>query len=565
MPTVLSDDTCPCDQCEARRLRERARAGMQPVWLTLAIGLIALIVALVAAGCATTYTPSRPPPGPDTGGGSGGVRTWTLQVEPVTTDGHPIADADVSAVALVPPVNVTGKTDGAGHHFWLSLKEAGYTVCAKKAGFHEACTGVTLTQSRDGNTPVRIVLEREGPARTAIAGRLRIEQGRIRNDAGWWMRLGLADFDLIHLARTGQQATVIARLDAAERAHVGIVRVFASAFNLFHLTPDMTGFEDALRFVRVEANARGIYVLLTVLPDAKLLYPTEAERERILRKVLAQTKDEPGIVAELSNEPWNGCCNGYQSADDPKLLRLAEITAQVLGHKDFVVGDPKDGDNPDASAETIAEAKILARYSNILSLHSSRMGGAKVGADGRLRRHIDHLEGFSDVVSAATRAVGRPVVGWHIEPFGHASIQFVPIPGRNPYEREFDPDAAIAGGLTSRLSGLLYFYHRIAAQNDGTPGLEQLGAFIDQIPAGPECRYLNDSWGGAPSRGFSWNQKVRHWVCGNRAWTLAYGLDRTGTVNWVNGWRVVKTLYESPADETGELARSKVAVYEVAR
>ena len=148
---------------------------------------------------------------------------------------------------------------------------------------------------------------------------------------------------------------------------------------------------------------------------------------------------------------------------------------------------------------------------------------------------------------------------------GHAAIQYVPIPGRNPYEREWDPDVAIAGGLTSRLAGLLYVYHRIAAQNAGTPGLEQLGALIAQIPAGPECSYRNDSWIDAPSRGFSWNQKVRHWVCGDRAWTLAYGLDKTGTVNWVNGWRVVKTLYESPAGETGELARSKVAVYEVAR
>jgi hypothetical protein len=401
------------------------------------------------------------------------------------------------------------------------------------------------------------------PVRQGIAGRIRVVEGRMRNDRGWWMPLGLADFDLIHLARIGQHGTVLARLDKAEAAKVGVVRVFASAFNLFHLTPDMAGFEDAFRFVKSEANARGIYVLLTVLPDAKLLYPTEAERERILRKVLAQVDD--GVIVELSNEPWNGCCNGYQSADDPKLLRLADVTAQVLGHKDFIIGDPQDGDNVDASLETIEESKTLARHSNILALHSSRQGGARVGSDGRLRRHVDHLEGFYDVVSEATKAVGRKVVGWHTEPMGFASIQYVPIPGRNPYEREFDGDVGVAAGLTSRLSGLLFIYHRIAQQNDGTPGLENLGEIIAQIPAGPECSYRNDSWTGAPSRGFTWNQKVRWWVCGDKAWGLAYGLDRTGTINFVNGWHIVKTLYESPADETGELARSKVAVYEVAK
>jgi hypothetical protein len=521
-------------------------------------GLLALLAALVlAVGCA--LPPSRPEiPAPAPGPRPPSL--LTLHVQVVDVDGPPVANATVEIQDGVNAGN-GGTTNARGQVFLNDLRVAGQTLCAEAAGYERACVPVTLLTSQ--NATIRLhKAASPAPVRVPTAGRVRVVDGRLQTDRGWWNPLGLADFDLIHLARIGQRATVLERLDKAEVAKVGVVRVFASAKNLFHLTPDMAGFEEAWRFVQTEANARGIYVLLCVLPDAAHLYPTEAERERILRKVLAQIG--PGVIVQLQNEPWNSH-NGYSSAADLKLLQLATIAAQVLGHRDFIIGDPKDGDDLDASAETVAEAKVLARHSNILALHSSRKGGANVGADGRLRRWVDHLEGFFDVVSAASSSVGRKVFGVHDEAMGHASIQFVPLPNGGRYEREWDPDVAIAAGMTARLSGLLYVYHRIAQQNDGTPGLEQLGALIAQIPAGPECSYRNDSWTGAPSRGFSWNQKVRHWVCGNRAWTLAYGLDRTGTITFVDGWRVVKTLYESPADESGAFARSKVWVGEVAK
>jgi hypothetical protein len=545
---------CPCWRCRWACWS----IPLRPILITLALGF-ALLAALAAGlGCATSPSrPEIPAPAPGPRPPSG----LTLHVQVVDSDGPPIAAAKVE-IQDGPNAGNAATTNDRGQLFLNELKVAGQTVCAEAEGYERACVPVTLLTSQNVTITLHKVAP-AGPVRVPIAGRIRVVDGRLQTDRGWWNPLGLADFDLIHLARIGQRDTVLARLDAAERAHVGLVRVFASAKNLFHLTPDMAGFEDAWRFVLTEANARGIYVLLVVLPDATHLYPTEAERERIVRKVLGQVG--PGVVVQIQNEPWNGGHNGYRSADDPRLLRLAEITAQVLGHRDFIIGDVKDGDNVDASQETIEESKRLARVVNLIALHSSRKGGANVGTDGRLRRHVDHLEGFFDVVSAASSAVGRKVFGIHDEPIGYASQQFVPLPNGGRYEREWDPDVAIAAGMTARLAGLLYVYHRIAQQDVGTPGLEQLGALIAQIPAGPECSYRNDSWTGAPSRGFTFNQKVRWWVCGDRAWGLAYGLDRMGTINYVNGWRPVKTLYESPADESGVLARSKVAVYEVAR
>lgn len=551
---------CPCWRCRWACWS----VPLRPILVTLALGF-ALLALLASVACLTT--PSRPEipapnpgPRPPTG--------LTLHVQVVDVDGPPVADAKVE-IQDGPNAGNGGITNDRGQVFLTDLQMAGQTVCAEREGYERGCAPAKLHTDdqppRPKSSNVTIQLQKvkpPAPVRQPIAGRVRVVDGRLQTDRGWWNPLGLADFDLVHLARTGRRAIVLERLDKAEAAKVGVVRVFASAKNLFHLTPDMAGFEDAWRFVQTEANARGIYVLLVILPDAAHLYPSEAERERILRKVLAQIG--PGVIVQLQNEPWNSH-NGYGSADDPKLLRLAGITAQILGHRDFIIGDPKDGDNLDASAETIAEAKVLARHSNLLALHSSRKGGANVGADGRLRRWVDHLEGFFDVVSAASTSAGRKVFGVHDEAMGHAAIQFVPLPNGGRYEREWDPDVAIAAGMTARLSGLLYVYHRIAQQNDGTPGLEQLGALIAQIPAGPECSYRNDSWTGAPSRGFTWNQKVRWYVCGNRAWGLAYGLDRAGTINFVDGWHVVKTLYESPADETGAFARSKVLVLEVAR
>ena len=396
---------------------------------------------------------------------------------------------------------------------------------------------------------------------TPLAGRIRTGAGGLSNDAGPWRWFGLAEFDLIHLARTGQREVATARLDDALRAQVKILRVFATAERLFMLTPTMVGYDDALRWLLGEMTARGIYMEFSVFQDAQLLYPTNAGREQVLRTLLASYKAEPGIVWALANEP---SFNGWDSATDPDLLALAEILAAQLGHRDFLIGDPPDGDNEDASAETIAESKELARHCNLLCLHSSRKGGAAPDGNSRLRRWIDHLEGAADIVSAC-KGSNPTVYLVHNEPMGHASQRFVPIGGGRTYEREYDPDCAIAAGLTAIFSGLGYTYHRIAAQDPGTPGLEELGSLLAEIPVGSPWAYRNDGWNGSPTNGFTWQGKVRHWTNGQQAHSLAYGLDRVGTETWVNGYRVTSTRYASPPNESGDLARSKVAVYEASK
>lgn len=507
--------------------------------------LLAVIAALVAIGLSTGCVPIAPPRPPV----PPGLPTWSLDVQ--------LAGPAQGTVVVQdgPNAGRRAQTDARGRVLLEQLVQSGFTVCGFADGWTSACVGVTLTRSQD----VTIRLTPAAPVWPPIAGRVRVVDGRFRTDRGPWTWRGISEFDLVHLARTGQRAIVLARLEAAARARLTNVRVFAQAFYLFDLTPAQESYNEALDFVLTEANTRGLYVDLCVFPDAQILQPTAAARVAVLRALTARLASHPGVIWELANEPWQ---NGWASATDPALLALGEQLAAALGHRDFILGDPRDGDNVDASLETIEELKTLAKRSTILALHSSRKGGANPDGTARLRRHVDHLEGFVDAVGAAEKAAGAKRAGVHVEPMGAASVQRVPLPNGRTYEREPDPDVTLAAALTAQFAGLGFTYHRIATQDQGTPGLDRWAAFADVPSDG--CRYLNDSWPGAATKGFTWRGgKVRSWVCGDRAWVLAYGFAPAGEVTWANGFVPVRVIDESPADDAQP--GSKIRVWEARR
>lgn len=512
--------------------------------------LFALVVALAVQACPNPRPPDPPP----------GTPLWDLQVVVRSLDAvnKPLAGVAID-ITDGPNASRDGITNRDGVYFAQQLQQAGQTICANRDGYFGRCVGVTLISSMSVDIDLEPVPPPKPPV-GVLAGRIRAEGGYLVNDAGPWVWRGRSDFDLLRLALDGNWAAVDARLDDAVLAKLTNLRVFAMAANLFRLTPDDPGYMVALAQLQRHMGDRGLYMNLCVFPDAQILYPNASDRLRVLQALLANFGTNVGIIWELANEPWQ---NGWSGATDPALLDLAHHAKAALGHSDFIIGDPRDGDDPDASAETVAESRALARIVNLLALHSSRKGGANTDGD-RMRRWVDHLEGAYDIVQEAKKVNGRAYL-IQIEPMGHASQQWVPIPGRNPYEREFDGEVALSGASTALFANLGYTYHRIAAQDPGVPGQDLIARFLADVPTGNGWVYRNDSWDGSATRGFSCKGKVRSWVNGTSGFVIAYGNGSHCTITWANGYTPVATRFRSDDNESGRLQESKVALYEVRR
>lgn len=365
-----------------------------------------------------------------------------------------------------------------------------------------------------------------------ISGRLRIENGRLRDDSGYVQWRGISEFDLVHLVRTGREAEAQRRISrAVSIGRRNIFRVFCRAAVLFDLDHRQPGYWDACDRVLEMVQAAGARAEYVACCDAQGL--PQSERISYLEALCTRYRDNPAFILQIANEPFK---NGWDGALDPGLLDLAERAASILGHRDFSIGDPQDGDDEDASAETARQCVELARHSNIIVIHSSRKDGV-VSVDERFRRWIDHLESF-EAIMAQCQHVNPDAWGCHDEPMGFAGVPFVA-----DHVRETDPEAALAGELTAQMIGCGFTYHYIAFQDDSTPGLDLCGAFAPQLPADPSWRYLNDSWAGSPTRGFTGYGKVRHWTNGAQAFTLASGRSK-GSVSWANGFTPTQTLFD---------------------
>jgi hypothetical protein len=362
------------------------------------------------------------------------------------------------------------------------------------------------------------------PAPSRIHGRLRVQDGRLANDAGWFAWQGISEFSAIHLVATGREAELVRRLDRAAAAGRNGIRVLGMARHLFELSPAQPGYLAALDRVLELAAARGLYVELCVFADAQDVMPDAGERRAWLRALAGRYRDDPRILWQIANEARK---NGWREADDDALISLARDLATVLGHRDFSISDPLDGDDEAATADMLARFERLARESSILVLHGSRK------EDGARVRWVEHLKGFRDVVAEIQRRVGRPLYGIHDEPMGAAAA-------REPGRRDNRAAAHAAAAYTAAVLGLGYTYHYIAEQSDATPGLDLARGAASLAPS-PDYRYTNANLAGSWIGSFDGYSKIR--PAHNDVRGVAVGLGSArGRVDF-RGWRAAELVH----------------------
>ena len=373
------------------------------------------------------------------------------------------------------------------------------------------------------NAGVLLLLEGSDAASCSVAGRLRVDSRRLRNDDGWFSFRGVSDLAAIGYVLSGRENEVWRRLDAYARAKRTAVRVLGmlgappwqSAGLAF--SPKTAGYTEARQQVVDQATARGLYVKLDLFADAQIVVPDANERRAWTLEFADFCRANAGVLPGLSNEPYK---NGWDKATDPALLSLAETFAQAVGHRDFSIGDAAEG------ADLTAELIELSQHANIVETHPDRAWGG----DDRWRRWLDHLEGITEVLDRTRQGTAYLVS----EPIGAA---LKAEPGR----RDDDPDALAAGPFVSACCGYAgYVYHKIDSEIDVDllPGFYDADA-LARIPCSPDWRYLNDSWPDAPTDGITWKGKtgkVRNLVSGGAAWTVAYGEADFDSVRWRPGW-----------------------------
>lgn len=367
-----------------------------------------------------------------------------------------------------------------------------------------------------------------GPVST-VAGRIRTDHHRFVNDAGAFSWRSVSDLAALGYMLSGREGEVLDRFDHYQRAGRTMVRVlgmlgeqnWAAAGLAF--SPSTPGYKSACEVLVSEANRRGMYVEFCLFADAQIVMPDAHDRERAVDDLAVFCLVHTGVVPQLANEAFK---NGWSEADDPALLALADRLAATLGHRNFSISDPVDGDNPDASAATTARFKTLALHSNIIVLHPDR----SYGTDSRWRRWIDHLEGMTDVVNELSHDVSYAID----EPIGAALTE---QPGR----RDADPDAFIAAQFVALCCGFGFTYHKIDSEIPVAqlPGFYEVADLLARVPTSSDWRYLNDSWPGSPTEGITWigkEGKMRHLVRGNQAWSVAYGEADWNSVKWRPGF-----------------------------
>jgi hypothetical protein len=344
-----------------------------------------------------------------------------------------------------------------------------------------------------------------------IAGRIRVVDRRFKNDRGWWAWRGISDFSAIAYVLNGQESELVQRLDAYAAAGRTIVRIFGNIGgalpNVNYLMP---GYWEALEHTASLVNARGMYVSLCCYGAAEVFHDDDQYAETA-RRYAQFAAAHPGVVIRLANEPYK---NGWENCDDPRLLALADLTASVLGHRDFAIGDPND--------EALAPLQISAEHCNIAMLHPSR-----TEASDRWRRWVDHLKEGADLLPQLRTGVALVFD----EPMG-AGV-------RAAARRDDDPDAHMAAQVVATLTGCGYTYHWIPEEHAFTaaalPGLASFGVLAPALPVSPDWGFSNSipvdsiAWSGLPG-------KTRNMLRGTEAWSVAYGEPDWNSLTWNDGW-----------------------------
>jgi len=326
----------------------------------------------------------------------------------------------------------------------------------------------------------------------------------------------ITEFDLGHLARTGNTLEVARRMDRAKVYNRNVLRVLMMARTMFDLSPTMPGYWEARARVELMAHERGLRVEWTVFADARLVMPNAIDRSRFLDAAWASFSraDLVGIGNELRcNDNWTA------APTDPEILSLAD---RVEPHDlVFSISDPDDvtTNTPYPGDPLKADLATLAAHSPMLVLH-----GERKLRDARWSGWCDHLKGFAEVAWDCNRVL------YHQEPMGAASTY---IDGK----RDNRPLAHLAASLVCAVMQMGYCYHYISAADDTVPGLD-LCAAAALVPVGPEWMPRNAGTGGACVVSFSGYDKIRTCDNGTTAWAVGYG-HRTGAVEWAAGWHPI--------------------------
>jgi hypothetical protein len=355
----------------------------------------------------------------------------------------------------------------------------------------------------------------------AIAGRLRVERGRLRDDAGFVNYQAVSEFTLPWHALQGNWGEVDRRQSRAAAARRNAQRLLCmldwfdpTVGPVRQYSPDTAGWDAAMDGVIERAAAQALRSQLTIFADAQRLYPDHQERRRVMRKVLTRYRSAAAVWFRLANEARK---NGWREGDDPKILELADEAADILGHRDFAISDYLDGDDEGGTAAQVEAYRRIGQRSNILVLHPSRK------EDGARVRWVEHLKGFREIVDK----VAPQCAGIHDEPMGAAGA-------REPGRRDSRAAAHMAAACTAACLGLGFTYHYISDRDDATPGLAESAAAL-LVQTSPDYRFTNANLGGSWVTTFSGAEKVRPCHNGTRGFAAGIGFRR-GTLNTAAGW-----------------------------
>lgn len=351
-----------------------------------------------------------------------------------------------------------------------------------------------------------------------VRGRLRVVDGRFQNDDGWWPWWSVSDFAAVEYVRTGQQLLIAKRFAAYAAQARTMVRIFGNiGGSLGPVDHRQPGYWEALHRTVNLANSYGMYVELCCYGAAEFIQDDD-EYRRLTIQYAQFALDREGVFIRIANEPYK---NGWTNADDPRLLELANLTAGILGHKDFAIGDAGDGNIP--------VLQTTLQHCNVALVHPDR----KESHDDRWRRWVDHIKASAEM-KEQLRADAAFVFD---EPMGAGA--------RQEARRDDDPDALLAAHLVAQFCNCGYTYHWIPEENafhpDQLPGLSGFARLARYLPITPDWKFSNT----IPVEAITWSGKVgktRNTLSGNKAWTVAYGEADWDSRLWTPGYTPTDVL-----------------------
>ncbi len=334
----------------------------------------------------------------------------------------------------------------------------------------------------------------------------------------------------MHYIQTGQDSDFLSRADAYAAAKRTACRIFGNiGGNLGPVDYRSPGYWPAVERTYAELTARGLYTSFTCYGYAEIV-PDDATYRSLTRDYAQFAKAHPGVILRLANEPYK---NGWTNADDPRLLELADITAEVLGHRDFGIGDAGDGNIP--------VIQTTLEHCNIALVHPDR----SEPQDGRYRRWVDHLKS-----SAEMREQFRADAAFVFdEPMGAGVRQLG--------KRDDDPDALLAAMIVSEFLGCGFTYHWIPEEHafpaNALPGMNEFGSLASDIPITPDWQFSNSE----PVATIEWTGlvgKTRNTLRGQQAWSVAYGEADWASLGWTAGW-TSRERFAGPRIRVNELEK----------